>query len=433
MRGAVGAGWSIRTWGERIWEGKILLLWVALFAWTVVSAALSRDAAEGWSYVVLRLPLLAFPLSVGALRLTKALRDKILLSYALVTTAGCLACLVYAWLQYRRTGYTAYLYDDSLTELSSVQSVYVALMVEVALFAMGYLLTQRYTRWLLACMAFLMVFQFMLASRIGLVLLYSITFALGLWYFGTRRQWGRVLGVAALLAAVGVSCVLLFPKTFNRFHELKYTGYQYRSEGVESHYDMPVTADQWNGANLRLAVWRCTWDVCRAHLWTGVPVGDKRAALVERYKAVGFDFAARSRRNTHNTYLDVLLTYGVPGLIVFLLGFVVGPLWAVGRRLRGGDDVGRRLRVGDDAGRALRDRESAGRDGAGQNNAAQAVLALIIIVLFAASMVTETYLDRSVGCVLPGFFFAFLLSGCPAYTVPPPFRSPRNRPGSPGA
>ncbi|TDX01965.1 O-antigen ligase [Dinghuibacter silviterrae] len=401
-----GAGWSTRVWAARIWEGKILLLWVALFAWTVLSAALSKNQPEGWSYVVLRLPLMAFPLSVGALRLREQLRDRILLSYALVVTAGCLACLVYAWLQYRHTGYTAYLYDDSLTELSSVQSVYVALMVEIALFAMGYLRTKKYSRWLLACMAFLLVFQFMLASRIGLILLYTIALGVALWYYGfQKRRWGRVIAIAACMGVIGLSCVFFFPKTINRFHELAYTGYQYQSNGVESHYDMPVTADQWNGANIRLAVWRCTWDVCRTHLWTGVPVGDKREALVQRYKEVGFDFAVRSRRNTHDTYLDVLLTYGVPGLAVFLLGFVAGPLWKLGR------------------GAARRDKE--GRDGTGRN-----ILGLIVVILFTVSMITETYIDRSVGCVLLGFFYAFVLSDYPAYTNPRPSMYPQSTPGS---
>lgn len=376
----------------------VLVPWVLLYAWTLLSAALSHDQPEGWSYAVLRLPLVAFPLSVGTLKISRALRGRILLSYAVVTTLACVACLVYAVWQAKRLGSTAYLYDDSLTELSSVQSVYVALMVEIALVVLGARLFRGPRRpvWIYACIVFLMVFQFMLASRIGLVLLYSIALGLGVWYFGVRRKrWGRVLAIAGILAGCGLLCIALFPKTINRFRELGYTAYHYDSHGVESHYDMPVTADQWNGANLRLAVWRCTWTVCRDHLWTGVPVGDKRQALVDSYRAVGFDFAATSRRNTHNTYLDVLLTYGVGGLVLFLAGFVVGPLWALARR----------------------------RD----------LLGGIVVVLFAVSMVTETYIDRSVGCVLLGFFFAFFLSGYPGYTAPPPSPYPHNRQGSPDA
>jgi O-antigen ligase len=390
-----------------VWS--LWLPWLALYAWTILSAALSHDQAEGWSYVVLRLPLLAFPLSVGTLRISRDLRGRILLSYAVVTTLACAACLVYAFLQYRRTGDTGYLYDDSLTELSSVQSVYVALMVEIALFVFGARLVQSDGRgggganqaparpwWIYACMAFLMVFQFMLASRIGLVLLYAIALGLGVWYFGVRGgRWGRVLVVAGVLAGCGLLCVALFPKTINRFRELGYTAYHYDSHGVESHYNMPVTADQWNGANVRLAVWKCTWTVCKDHLWTGVPVGDKRQVLVDSYRAVGFEFGARSRRNTHNTYLDVLLTYGVGGLLLFLAGFVVGPLWVLAKR----------------------------RD----------LLGAIVVVLMLVSMVTETYIDRSVGCVLLGFFFAFFLSDYPGYTDPRPSPYPHNRRDSPDA
>ena len=36
-----------------------------------------------------------------------------------------------------------------------------------------------------------------------------------------------------------------------------------QSMGKESHYNMEVTADQWNGANLRMAAWRCGWKAAR--------------------------------------------------------------------------------------------------------------------------------------------------------------------------
>lgn len=367
--------------------GRMRYGWASLvlFAWTVVSALLSHDKAEGWSYVALRLPLLALPLTVGRLRIAHTLRERILRNYAVVVVLGCLACLAYALTRCIQTGRTAFLYDDALTELSSVQSVYVALMVSIAIFIF---LHQR-RRWMYPCIAFLLAFHFLLASRIGLVSLYGLMLVAGIYELGVRRkQWPRVGMVAGGITVCAAAFVLLFPKTLNRFRELKYTNYSFTHQGVESNYDMPVTEDQWNGANIRLAIWKCATQVCERHFWTGVPVGDKKDSLIQSYKDVGFTFAATSRRNTHNNYLEAWLSYGAVGAVLFIVGFVAAPL----ARARG--------------------------------------LGRIIVALFAIAMITETYLDRSVGCVLLCFWISFLLSDCPPYTDPPRAGYPQNTPGS---
>lgn len=367
--------------------GRMRYGWASLvlFAWTVVSALLSHNRPEGWSYVSLRLPLLALPLTVGRLRISEALRKKILRNYAGVVTLGCLACFAYALVRAIRLGDSSWMYDDALTELSSLQSVYVALMVSIAIFIF---LDQR-RPWMYPCIVFLMAFHFMLASRIGLVSLYGLLLVAGVYALGVRRkQWARVGAVAGGIVFCAAALVLCFPKTLNRFRELKYTDYNFTHQGVESHYDMPVTADQWNGANIRLAIWKCAATVCERHFWTGVPVGDKKDSLIQSYRDVGFTFAAESRRNTHSTYLEAWLSYGAIGAALFIAGFVVVPLL----RTRG--------------------------------------LGRIVVALLAIAMVTETYLDRSVGCVVLCFWICFILSDCLPYRAPPPAPSPQNTPGS---
>jgi len=380
---------------------KDLLLIIAFYLWNAVSAFLSHDLAEGLSMLQLRVPLLLFPLSLGSLRLRETERDRILLCYALVHTLASLACLAGAFVQCRvHGGDTQYLYDDSLSSLVHIQSVYFALMTEIAVFVFIYLLGKgsvllqvgsgapagtassagyassagdarpfRGAWWTYACIAFLLVFHFMLASRIGLILMYSglLVFAGGYFFIRTQKWRQGLIFVVLLLSCIG-GFMLFFPKTLNRFHELEYTDYHYDSHGMESHYNMKVTPDQWNGANIRLAIWNCAWTVAREHLWSGVPLGDKRETLVREYRNVHFDFAVKSRRNTHNTYLDVLVTFGLPGLLLFLAGFAGLPLV----RLSGRKEY----------------------------------LGMAVVLVFLASMVTETYIDRSLGCVLLGFFLS---------------------------
>ena len=102
----------------------------------------------------------------------------------------------------------------------------------------------------------------------------------------------------------------------------------------------------------------------------GVPLGDKQDKLVEVYKENQFYYAVESRRNMHNTYLDVLVNMGIIGLAVFLLGYIFYPLLACYKA----------------------------RDGLG----------IFVILSFAIAMIPETWLDRSVGCIMLGFFFSLV-------------------------
>ena len=364
---------------EVLWRRKEIFFMVLFFLLHIVSALLSVNQPEAWHMVILRLPLLVFPVSMGVYRVRREVRDRVLLAYSVIITLTAIACLIYAITQARFYHDTGFLYDDSLSHLVRRQSVYVALMVNIALFSYGYLLSRGVivtrTGWVLviAAMLFLAVFHFMLASRISIITLYSglVLYLL----YGMVRSGGHWLRWALPILGLGVLGVVVIkfaPKTLNRFRELNYTEYHFDSHAVESHYNMQLTPDQWNGANLRLAIWKCGWELAGRHPLFGTPLGDKEDQLVAVFRERQFDFAAERRRNMHNTYLDVLCNFGVIGVIVFLLGYILLPLLSC---YRFGDGLG-----------------------------------AFIALAFAAAMVTETWPDKSVGCMLLAFFLSFLAS-----------------------
>jgi O-antigen ligase len=386
---------GIKAWWATIVKRPLIWAWVLFMVWNTWSALQSGNTEEGHYYLHLRIALLIFPLSVGTWSLDPKFKDRLYYCYAAVTVLASLACLTDAFIRYRQTGETQWLYDDSLSQLSSIQSVYFSLMVEVAIFCLGYLTVKRTSlasrAALIAGIVFLLVIQFMLSSRTGIVYLYTSALCLGGWYLviKQRRYKEALLGLGAVLL-MGGALICFFPKTLNRFHELAYTDYRFNSQGREAHYNMELTPDQWNGANIRLAIWRCAWDVASHHLWTGIPVGDKKDSLVAAYQARGFTFAVRSRRNTHSTYVDVLLTFGIGGLLLFMGAFIVVPLL-----------------------NAVRNRQ---------------VLTVLVIGAITLAMVTETYLDRSLGVTLLGFFVWFF-SDYPPGTSLQLWGYPRNTPG----
>jgi O-antigen ligase len=182
-----------------------------------------------------------------------------------------------------------------------------------------------------------------------------------------------------VVAGVGIAWLLLvnfFPKTINRFRELGYTNYEYSHHGVESHFNMEVKSDQWNGASIRLAVWTCGWEVVKQHPLLGVQLGDKADSLMKAYADKKFDFAYENRRNMHNNYLDILESFGIVGLLLFLAGFIGMPLIKSIPRGRGTSNY----------------------------------YGVAVILAFVLVFVPETYFDRSMGNMVFAFFISLIIS-----------------------
>jgi O-antigen ligase len=180
-------------------------------------------------------------------------------------------------------------------------------------------------------------------------------------------------GNLLLLLFAGAFTVLkFFPKTLNRFQDIGFTKFDFGHEGSESHYGTATTADQWNGANVRIAAWYCGWELFKQYPVAGLGLADKQDKVFEKYKEKNFQFALKTRKNLHNNYLDILVSMGIIGLVLFLVGWIVLPLKI-----------------------SIRNKDN---------------LSTLIILTFCIAMITEVYFDRSLGGMLVAFFIPFLLT-----------------------
>jgi O-antigen ligase len=369
---------SLNSWREK-WEmlkERKHIQWMLLFfIMVVVSVLLSSNFDVGLHYLDSRLALAYFPVSIGLLHLRKEFKEKVLLGFSWLTTAMMLLCL--GWGLYRSNFFKQpeFLYNDSLTEILGQQSTYISLLVNLSIYIFTFNIVYKKNSqkvWMVPAVIFLFGMSYLLASRNLMVVLYVISLGFALYYIFTRKKYleGTALVMGLL---VGVFLIFkMFPKTLNRFKELTYTQFDFKSMGKESHYNMEVTGDQWNGLNFRRAAWQCGWELFLAHPVLGVGIGDKHDVLMEKYKEKDFQFALQTNKNVHNNYLDILYSMGVVGLALFLAGWLILPLIYARQH---GD-----------------------------------WLSTLIILTFASAWVTEIYFDRSLGGMLTGFFIPFLLT-----------------------
>ncbi len=356
---------------------KALPFILLFFLFHIISTFFSNNREEAITMLLMRTPLLLFPVAFGLIKIGRELRDRIWWLYSIVTTLAAILCLIWALIMYGRTGDASQLYNDSLSLAIGKQSIYFAMMVNVAVVALICLLSGHASfinrPLAYSCIILLLIIHFMLASRISIILLYAFLGVYTFYHVIILRR--RLLAGLALLIGLligGLLLIKLFPKTLNRFRELNYTQYSFQSLAQESHYDMEVKAEQWNGANVRLAIWQCGWELAQKNFLWGVPLGDKMDTLIDTYRSKGFQFAINPKRNLHNNYLDVLVTFGILGLLVFLLGYFILPLMY-----------------------CIKDRN---------------LLGGFIVIALAIALITETYMDRSIGNVLLGLFIPFVIS-----------------------
>ncbi len=369
---------TINTWKEKwllLKERKYLQVMLLFFIVIVISVILSSNVHKALRYLDPRLPLAYFPLSIGLLHLNTNVKHKILVGFAWLTTIAMVVVLTYGIYRSGLFQRPEFLYNDSLTEILQQQSIYIALLVNFAIYIFSYHLLYKKSSnkiWMLAAIIFLFGMSYLLASRNQMVTLYLFALIFAIYYI--LRQKKYLAGIALLTGLFVIVFLIfrLFPKTINRYRELAYTQFDYRHVGQESHYNMAVTKDQWNGANFRLAAWECGWELFMDHPFKGVDIGDKKDALMQKYREKKFQFGLQTQKNVHNNYLDILYSMGLIGLVVFLAGWIILPL-LYARRYNDG-------------------------------------LSIVIIITFAVAWITEIYFDRSLGGMLTGFFIPFLLT-----------------------
>jgi len=368
---------SFREKWQLLRQRKEVVAMAVFYLLHIVSSLCSKNVAEGFSWTVMRMPLFVFPVSMGFVYIKQPLKERILFAYAVITTITILFCFIWGIVASVVNDDIAFLYNDNLTIAIDKQSIYIALLANVAIFSFVYLLYIKSPLvakkgLVYAGLFILLMAIFFLASRIALITLLSSAVCAAVWYIVHKRKLKLLGWVGAGIVTIVVLLITVFPKTWNRFQELGFTHYEYAHKGEESHFDMPVTADQWNGANIRLAVWHCGWALVKQHPVFGVQLGDKVNLLMESYKARQFDFAYDTRRNMHNNYLDILLAFGFTGLLLFLWGFLFEPLR-----------------------QCIRHKDFFG---------------VFVIAAFMLSFIPETYFDRSMGNMVFAFFISFIVS-----------------------
>jgi O-antigen ligase len=324
---------SPKNYLQKLLEQKINLGMVAFFVVQLISVFISADKASGFNILSLRLPLFILPLAFCLIDFEEKTWNNILLFYILATAVASLAGFGYGAFLAITENNSAFYYNDNISQLLlGKQAAYFGLYINVAILSIVYLFGNMKIKGksakglLIGAIIWLVFINYMLASKMSTISL--IVILLGLAFIRIIRR-KKVLEGLILVFALAISTVVLaklFPKPIERFKTLTQTGFRFDNTNSENSLDDKFDANKWSSGSTRIALWTCGKEVFLKYPVIGTGLGDVRNVLKEKYTDKNFLYALNTNKNLHCQYLDIAVSMGVIGLIIFLFTFFFYPI-----------------------------------------------------------------------------------------------------------
>jgi O-antigen ligase len=296
----------------------VILLWL-LFLLYIISIFFSKNQHEGFailerkaSFIILPLLIFAFPVSTSEIK-------KICELFVLGVLLAFIICIGYAFYQvlFNSRELELFFYQK-LTTVLNMNAVYMASYCIIALHIALYFSKEYHKVLVLIVSVLLIIFCVLLNSKMMLVCL-----CLGLIIFAFKKlsRLKALLTSSIILAGmffIGVGV----PKVKERI-TLEVNSNMSVIKQDTFRYDTPFT-----GTSLRLVFWRFSKEIIKENNgWLiGVHTGDFQHLLNEKYKRTGIYTGNSELKDTgylgygpHNQYIEVLLSLGIIGLIIFLM------------------------------------------------------------------------------------------------------------------
>ena len=296
----------------------VILLWL-LFLLYIISAFFSKNQHEGFaiierkaSFIILPLLIFAFPVSTSEIK-------KICKLFVLGVILAFIICIGYAFYQVLfNSRELALFFYQKLTTVLSMNAVYMASYCIIALHIVLYFSKEYHIVLVLIVSVLLIIFCVLLNSKMMLVCL-----CLGLIIF----EFKKLSRLKALLTSSIILASMFFigvgvPKVKERI-TLEVNSNMSVIKQDTFTYDTPFT-----GTSLRLVFWRFSKEIIKENNgWLmGAHTGDFQDLLNEKYKRTGIYTGNPELKDTgylgygpHNQYIEVLLSLGITGLVVFIM------------------------------------------------------------------------------------------------------------------
>ena len=393
----VQALWLGTLWWNRRSDLQVSFLsrlslpaWAQIFLglWTLLSLLWTTNQSEGWTEIISKIPLFTWPIAFAlADQKTTNLRTALLRWTWISSGLVGLVCVVDVLLRSKAPAFWfADLVYENLARISGLHPIYLSVWVLMGMLA--YLqdrvvgpeasappsprLSWRQGLFHTLYLGGSLVFLTQLSSRMALLTALLVLTASV--FFLTRTGRLQIFHLPLLLLA------LLLPWALINGNKVNQSRYQ-EMVNLQGTYQ----SDRWGGRALRIQKWKYTLQCYLQFPLVGTGAGDFQKELLNIYRQNDFVPGFDNRFNSHNQYLQTLATLGPLGLALLLACLFLPLRWHWEDRYW---------------------------------------LGIATILLVAASMLTESLLERQKGIYIVGLlangYFCFRQRPSKPGTLEPP-------------
>lgn len=300
---------------DPIFIGLTCYFFVCLF-----SVLYSQNKAVAWLGIETTVSLMILPLAILSCYKNQEIKLNVnlfLAGFVVATISTSLTCLAATFIKNYSNGQSFsfannWVYSaDSLVEKWGFHASYFSIYCAFSIFILLYFIKLKKIKYWMAVLPiiYLMAFQFLLASRVGILSLMLIVVATIIYEAYCQRK--LILG----LSISGLFLLITFISLYS-FGTMR--------DKIDAMINYRV--DQYNAAfkvDGRLQEWQASFELFSQNPILGVGLGDRKSELEKVYLKNGFSEGYENRYDSHNLILDTAVGTGLLGLAsLFALFFV---------------------------------------------------------------------------------------------------------------
>ncbi|TAH27056.1 MAG: hypothetical protein EAZ07_02145 [Cytophagales bacterium] len=294
-------------------------LFISFFALHCIGMIYTSNLKAGGFELEKKLALIIFPLFLGVFQINKEQFSKVLLGFVISCFIGITYLFLVAFTKYLIFDHSAYFFIGRFTgPLNGIHRVYLAMYFVFSISCCIYFIKDRIFPQIANLWFFLAIFcfsvgVFLVSARMSLFV-YLILMIRYLYSFLYVRK-NYVLGIIVIIVMVAsfsfiVNNTRMLGKITEVFRDL----------------DKGNSKRNTSSANLRVIKWKSAVRLYFDNLLIGVGTGDASDELVSLYAKENFFWGLKHRYNAHNEFLEIAVTLGTLGLILWLAILLI-PLW----------------------------------------------------------------------------------------------------------
>ncbi len=281
--------------------------------------AYSSNIKDGWRLMQHGLSIIIFPATIFFFN--KDFSSKRLREYLFIFCIACFICTLYIYIELIYQGVFSKIFTS---EVEFWNHPYREILLNLKYLDLH---PSYYSTWILFSAIFLIdnIFnekrRHMHLFSIGLIIFFVFTailfsarapllgFALAAFFlliFKIKSHIIKIITATIFLIVVIVSIT-----------QISFLKSRFIDELNAQEYRPPVGFAS-SSTNIRVGIYKCSWEIFNDHKWIGVGVGDVMDQLNSCYKQFHTRLYEEKDYNTHNTYMHVLLSGGIFALGLFL-------------------------------------------------------------------------------------------------------------------